>query len=420
MKKISLIAGVLGLLTHIALADTQTTSPNWTTIPVDKQLEVTLPNGSKQTITPSCAFDTLPNPTGGTPIDNSFHFLFKPGKNDRLVVFFNGGGACWDDATCVTSLVKGARPTYNPSVNQANSPIGAGGIFDDSNPDNPFKDWSKVFIPYCTGDVHAGSKTVTYHDDGSLTGYPGAPVTVNHRGFDNFLAVREWIKKRYAHHPKKLEKLLVAGSSAGGYGATLNFPYLQATFPKTNAVLLSDGATAIVTQPFLDSVFAVGGNWNVENTLSSETFGANSVGHFNKYTFNDVLLGKLSAKFPKSRFAQYTTAFDVVQVQFLKIMEFTDNGSTDPVEWGLSANDQLLFGEWNYRMETSLDTLSNSTKNYQYYIGAGTVHTVLTDAFAPDANTHPFYDENSAQGVVFTDWISRLVNAKSFHDQSVK
>ena len=33
------------------------------------------------------------------------------------------------------------------------------GVFDLDNPDNPVRDWTMVFMPYCTGDVHAGTRT---------------------------------------------------------------------------------------------------------------------------------------------------------------------------------------------------------------------------------------------------------------------
>ena len=232
---------------QFALAGSNSES-EWKIIPVKSTLTIKGNDGKLLKIEPACAFDTLINPANGSTIDNSFHFYFKPGKNDKLVVFFNGGGACWDDATCLTSLKVGDRPTYNPSINQENSPIGAGGIFDDNNQENPFKEWSKVFIPYCTGDIHVGSKSVKYIDDGSITGYPGAPVEVKHHGFDNFLAVREWIKGQFPTERKNsLKKLVVTGSSAGGYGATLNFPYLQDVFPKTNAFLFSDASTAVLT-----------------------------------------------------------------------------------------------------------------------------------------------------------------------------
>ncbi|MEI8650447.1 hypothetical protein P4S73_25335 [Paraglaciecola sp. Hal342] len=110
-------------------------------------MEIIDPSGQSKTITSSCAFDTVPNPLDGTPLDNSFQFYFKQGKSKNVLVYFNGGGSCWNDATCVASLaleaVEGDRPTYNPSILQENSPVDAGGVFDDSNRRNPFKDWSK-------------------------------------------------------------------------------------------------------------------------------------------------------------------------------------------------------------------------------------------------------------------------------------
>ncbi|MGZ8947379.1 MAG: pectin acetylesterase-family hydrolase [Methylococcaceae bacterium] len=407
---------------QFALAGSNSES-EWKIIPVKSTLTIKGNDGKLLKIEPACAFDTLINPANGSTIDNSFHFYFKPGKNDKLVVFFNGGGACWDDATCLTSLKVGDRPTYNPSINQENSPIGAGGIFDDNNQENPFKEWSKVFIPYCTGDIHVGSKSVKYIDDGSITGYPGAPVEVKHHGFDNFLAVREWIKGQFpTDREHNLKKLVVTGSSAGGYGATLNFPYLQDAFPKTNAVLVSDASSAVLTQGFLNTVFFPDGNWNLENTLHT-IFAKDFQHHYSVDSFNATLIEKLTATYPKGRFAQYTTVFDVVQTQFLKIMTKIDNGSIDPAEWsftGATQEDQNFWFSWNGKMEESLDDINFHTNNYQYYMGKGIVHTVLTDAFATELIPHPFYDEHSAESVWFSDWIDRFVNSDQFNKESLK
>ncbi|MDD1627838.1 MAG: pectinacetylesterase family protein, partial [Methylococcaceae bacterium] len=366
-----LLALFIFLFSQFTLADSGL-GPGWQIIPVNSKLTIKGNDGKLLKIEPACAFDSLINPANGSTIDNSFHFYFKPGKNDKLVVFFNGGGACWDDATCLTSLKVGDRPTYNPSINQENSPIGAGGIFDDTNAANPFKDWSKVFIPYCTGDIHIGSKSVKYIDDGSYTGYQDAPVEIKHHGFDNFLAVREWIKGQFPiDREHNLKKLVVTGSSAGGYGATLNFPYLQDAFPKTNAVLVSDASSAVVTQGFIDTVFDPDGNWNLENTLHT-IFAKDFQHHYSVDSFNATLIEKLTATYPKGRFAQYTTVFDVVQTQFLKIMTMIDAGSIDPALWGFTGatpEDQNIWFSWNWRMEESLDDINVHTKNYQYYMG---------------------------------------------------
>lgn len=416
----------LFLSPQVVLSDHRSNASTWQVVPVANQSSIVkLPNGEQITIDPSCAFDSVPDPadpTGQAQIPNQFHFFYKQGDSDKLLIFFNGGGACWNDATCIKSLVIGERSAYNPTVHQANAPMGAGGVFDDSNDRNPFKDWSKVFIPYCTGDIHIGSKTVIYPDtDGVLTGSPGALVPVKHHGFDNAMAVVDWVKKRFSRRESSLKKLVVSGSSAGGYGATLNFPIIQDTFPGTNAVLMSDASMAVVTQGFLDTVFVAGGNWNLENTLYKRVFGEAALGSYDAYTFNDVLLDRLTKAYPKDRFAQDTKAFDVVQVSFLKIMRMTDAGSNDPLEWGLNPadpSDAALFGEWNFRMETSLNNLSASTRNYQHYIGPGYIHTLMTDAFATPEEPHPFYGD-SAQGVYFSEWVNRLVNSRYFSEQSL-
>ena len=61
-------------------------------------------NGEDREIQPSCALDFLvPDDPDGVD-GQEYSFYFKPGKADKLLVFFNGGGACWDATTCVDSL----------------------------------------------------------------------------------------------------------------------------------------------------------------------------------------------------------------------------------------------------------------------------------------------------------------------------
>ena len=106
-----------------------------------------------------------------------------------------------------------------------------------------------------------------------------------------------------------------------------------------------------------------------------------------------------------------------------------DGGSIDPAIWGLNASDSSVFGYgnkqsvfeyWNWQMENSLDDINLHTSNYQYYMGQGSVHTILTDAFATTLIPHPFYDEHSAEGVRFSNWIDRFVNSEKFNKESLK
>ena len=154
--------------------------------------------------------------------DSEYSFFVKGGTVNNLVVFFDGGGACWESMNALY------YPTCSLEVNETVDDLeAAGGIFDTVNPANPFKDWSFVTIPYCTGDIHWGSNDHIYLD--YLDQYPNMDyVTLHHRGFDNFLVVLKWMTA----HFKRPHKIFVTGSSAGSYGATLGFPYIQESFPQ--------------------------------------------------------------------------------------------------------------------------------------------------------------------------------------------
>ncbi len=83
----------------------------WEKITVPKRQYVVRAGNDFRRIKPSCA--------SGKPY--SFHF--KPGNRDKLVVYYNGGGACYDDNTCVGSLTPPSnKPVYVPSVEVANDP----------------------------------------------------------------------------------------------------------------------------------------------------------------------------------------------------------------------------------------------------------------------------------------------------------
>lgn len=395
------------LLLSSAHARNSSEPNSWQQINVAKQVVVTDGRGAR-IVRPACAFSYA----SGDSDQSNFHFFFKPGKDDRLLVYFNGGGACWSDKTCTSSLGLGARPTYNPSLETDNSPSSAGGILDESRQENPFRDWNMVFIPYCTGDIHVGSKDHIYNDaDGVVTGQINAPVMIQHRGFDNMLAVRKWIKQRFRktagrHCARKMKKILITGSSAGAYGAKFNFPYIQELFPKAQAYLLADAGEGIVTQSFLDEAFVAGGPWNTEDTVATWLPGLDQYGNFSAPIWGLTLNQGLSEAFPESRIAEYTTAWDIVQVQFMNIMQ-NDNASSLPgLPWSDVPPVSTML-DWHGQM---IDSLSEANlSNYRHYLGAGMAHTILTNLF----DTDRFYTENSANGLFFKDWVKYFIFDKN-------
>ena len=102
-------------------------------------------------LTPACS--NAP----GSP-DDEFTFFVKKGKKsgkNKLVIFFQGGGACWDTMNCIVA------PTYTQFQSEElwmfSEDNKGMGIFDTTEKANPFKDWGFVYIPYCSGDLFWGA-----------------------------------------------------------------------------------------------------------------------------------------------------------------------------------------------------------------------------------------------------------------------
>jgi len=81
---------------------------------------------------------------------------------------------------------------------------------------NPFKDFTKMPLKYCSGDLFLGDSEQTWTNFPDSSGNPlGRDVTVQHRGYNQARAVLDWVKDNFPW----VKKLAVAGSSAGSLGA---------------------------------------------------------------------------------------------------------------------------------------------------------------------------------------------------------
>src|SRR4029079_15086682 len=80
-----------------------------------------------------------------------------PGSN-TLVIWLNGGGACFSGASCLVNPRSFGLTDFQDTVRVIASRKGhlKQGIFERTSASNPVRDWNQVYIPYCTGDLHAG------------------------------------------------------------------------------------------------------------------------------------------------------------------------------------------------------------------------------------------------------------------------
>jgi hypothetical protein len=175
----------------------------------------------------------------GDGTDFAVHIRLAPEGNplDRVIVGLQGGGVCLFEDDCR------ARMASNPGLFNAqdDSPLGSGLVSDDT--DNPFANWTKVYLPYCNQDVFIGGGIIESFSDFDLPRYG----TINLRA--GMSAARDIIWKQMdeegdsGFRPDELIALF-GGFSAGGYGALYNYHWVldDLLWPRTAAFPDAGGA----------------------------------------------------------------------------------------------------------------------------------------------------------------------------------
>jgi hypothetical protein len=163
----------------------------------------------------------------------AFHVRLAPEgeRVDRVVVGLQGGGVCLFEDDCTARMQ--ASPELFTAMDDEPPPFG---IMSDDAGENPFANWTRVFLPYCSQDVFAG---------GGVDEQLGA-LTLPRHGSVNLRAavqmVRDVIWKTMdaeggsGFRPDEVVALF-GGWSAGGYGTLYNYHWFldDLQWPRTSA-----------------------------------------------------------------------------------------------------------------------------------------------------------------------------------------
>jgi hypothetical protein len=309
-------------------------------------------------------------PGGKTICSRGTEYVYyvRPAASDKVIIEFEGGGACWDERTCgfASSLFKEKIDTEKHLTELA------GNWYDHTHPSHPMKDWTHVFIPYCTGDVHWGDNVKTYMPTGDMA----MPITINHKGAVNTRAVLDWVQAQFPAP----SKVFVTGCSAGGYGSIMWAPHVQKQYPGARVYHFSDSAAGVITADFFQRSFP---SWNVEPNFP--TF----VAPFASVTSLTAMYKAIATHFPQNTYSQFNTLLDSNQTFYFQAMGGTDNLA------------------WSAQMKASIKEIQTAAPRFRAFLAAGEQHCIL-----PKPN---FY-EAEAGGTKLTDWLSRMVNDQPLED----
>ncbi len=327
-----------------------------------------------RTLEPRCGFDD----------DSDYHFFVKRGSVNKLVVYYQGGGACWENLTCGIPVCKdGADPEGDNPSNATT------GFADLDNPDNPFRDWNAVFVTYCTCDVHFGDADQVYSG-------PLPDVKISHRGFQNAKVVEKFAREHFLNP----ETIFVTGSSAGAYGALFHGPLLHEAWPASKFSILGDAGNGVITPSFLQNEFE---NWNFLANIPDDVPGV-----VESITSGEGMVAYIDAVadfYTDTKWAHYTASYDGGgggQTGFYNVM-LNDNNPVAAVTWWEGS---CQFNE--VMVDQALETSSRAPENYRYYIGAGSRHTMY-------GSDKVYSDQSGGEQQTIVDWVEDMI---AFHPAS--
>ncbi|HEX7667895.1 MAG TPA: pectin acetylesterase-family hydrolase [Polyangiaceae bacterium] len=168
---------------------------------------------------------------------------------ENLVVYFEGGGgcasadSCWGANPSATNL-NGYDATTFAAAKQTKYPA-----LDRTLASNPLKDMSFAYVPYCTGDLHAGTSEVDLATDG------GAPKPTSFWGakdLDLFLA-------RIVPTFASTNHVWLLGTSAGGFATFLDYDKVAHAFPGVRVDVIDDSGPPVEHKTGGDTAFTTWG-----------------------------------------------------------------------------------------------------------------------------------------------------------------
>ena len=292
-------------------------------------------------------------------------YLRQGSKAEKLVIFLEGGGACFNDATC------GINPENYDKTPPPNT-----GIFDSSRLENPLKDWNVAYIPYCTGDVHGGNQENVYVSN--------RYQNQNFVGYTNVTRFMERIAPTFSH----VDYVLLTGVSAGGIGALYNHDQVQSFFETTPVDMLDDSGIAMTDEymaPCLQNLWRE--LWGLTNTLPFDCLDCTNEsggGLFNLATY-------LVDKYPDRNFAYASTLSDQVIRSF---MGYGRNNCSVTFPY---------MPSWAFRagaMQMRDEILNGAAS---FYFRDGSDHTSLRG--------NEFY-ERISQDVLMPNWVGDVINGE--------
>ncbi len=300
---------------------------------------------------------------------------------DKLVIFLQGGGACYDAQSCQENAegrIAGASYTQSDFQGWVSS-LGNTGLFSKTNAENPTNDWNHVYVPYCTGDLHGGQKL-------------NAPVDglSEPQQFAGYANMGEYLKllKGYFTQPSEV---LLGGASAGGFGTVINYPQVASAFSSVSVTAMVDAAPLFPANSILTSCFQE----KVQNTFNLQL--PEGCTGCNDFSNNGIaeMYNYLGNTYPRAQFGLGSADADLVGVVLLDRESKACGGS------GVNI--------FHYRaaLLSLTDTILKNNPNWSSYYWGGLHHTF--------SQSNALFFDTDEGGMSVAEWLGQYKDGSTLH-----
>ncbi len=294
----------------------------------------------------------------------------------NLMIYLEGGGACFNDACDFSAF----NIPFVPPPD---------GIFDRNDAENAVADWSMIYVPYCTGDIHGGNSE-----------YVLGGQKRQFRGYANITKYLEQWVPTFAG----ADTVLVTGISAGGFGAGLNAPQIANAFgPGPQMVLIDDSGPPLsnaVIPPCLQSIFRE--VWGLDDTILAEC-GADCP---DPDDFATGFLAHAAGNYPDARVGLFSNTADSIIRGFMGFgwgNGMHDNCEGIPVSVPANVYEEGLL-DLRQTYENRAGTFLIGQTHIEYAFGTG--HTALRG---------PAYAATTIDGVGLREWVAGVIEGDIQH-----
>ena len=255
---------------------------------------------------------------------DDYHVMTRDQDHENLVLFLQGGGLCYSEICIAVSSGGSLVPDIDILKTAAENPVGS---------------WNQVYVPYCDGSLFAGDVSVDNNDDGTPDRYQ--------YGLRNLSAALDTAATRFPDP----QRILLAGSSGGGYGSIWATILARWVWPDAEIYVFNDSGVGLGMDNDPDFIMDMMREFKAESILPvslTERFDSGHVTPLVAWQLEQDSNLKMSA---------FSYRWDYVIAQVYLAISYEE------------------FDEWLHQETEILQ--QNHPNRYNYFLAKGSQHTAL-------------------------------------------